>query len=301
MISVAVLITLAAIATIVVTVTGKGNAPRQTAQTAALEGTFAAEYAAATAPNGQAIENAPGGRETWVIESACSTAGCVATGSKVNGSQSTATTWVLDKIGERWTAVSATQGNCQNVTTEVWESMSFQQRSDGTLDGEFIVRSATGCARDQKVTFTRTGDVQPNVSIADPQAQPARVTSSAQGLHGRYQETDTYTDGSRGAEANFDIQSYCLRTGDRCLSYWLNPDDSKTLVFAQNQWVLTTTATEGDCKSGGRAHRQISQQYPLPQPSQDPITLLTGHGHYTITGDCPYNSDFDSRVARTGD
>ena len=114
-------------------------------------------------------------------------------------------------------------------------------------------------------------------------------------------KTTLYTVDGRSAEANFDIQTYCLRTGQRCLSYWLNPNDAKILVFAQNQWVLANTSADSQCKSGGRAHREISLQYPLPQPPQDPITLLTGRGHYTITGDCPYNSDFDSRVQRTGD
>jgi serine/threonine-protein kinase len=45
----------------------------------------------------------------------------------------------------------------------------------------------------------------------------------------------------------------------------------------------------------------MSLQFPLPQPAPDPITLLTGHGHYTMTGDCPVGSDFDVRVERTGD
>jgi serine/threonine-protein kinase len=65
--------------------------------------------------------------------------------------------------------------------------------------------------------------------------------------------------------------------------------------------VLTTTSDDVDCKSGGRGHREMSLEYPLPQPAQDPITLLTGRGHYTITGACAYSSDFDSRVERTGD
>jgi len=56
-------------------------------------------------------------------------------------------------------------------------------------------------------------------TIADPEGQPPRAASPAEGLHGRYQETDTYTDGNRSAEVNFDIQTYCLRTGQRCLSY----------------------------------------------------------------------------------
>ena len=151
------------------------------------------------------------------------------------------------------------------------------------------------------MTFTRTGDVQDSVSVTDPAAQPVRVASPAQALHGNYKEADTYTNGGRNAEVNFAIQTYCLRTGERCLSSWLNPDHAKILVFSESQWVLTTTTSDAQCTNGGRAHREFSAQYPLPQPPQDPITLLTGRGHYTITGDCPFDSDFDSRVERTGD
>jgi serine/threonine-protein kinase len=295
-IPIAVILIVAGITTILVVLMGKEHHPGQNGP---LDGTFAVDFSAATQPNGQPYDNAPGGPETWAIESACRAGECVATASKVSGSQSTTPTLVLDKIGARWVAVSAIPGTCQNTPSEFWETMSLQTRPDGTLEGEFTVRSTTSCARNQQVTFTRTGDVQRNVPIADPKAQPARVASPGRALHGRYQETDTYAD-ARSAEANFDIQTYCLRTGERCLSFWLNPDDIKTLVFSQGQWVLTTTSLDSNCKTGGRAHREISLEYPVPQPPQDPITLLTGHGHYTITGDCPFNSDFDSRVDRTG-
>ena len=267
-----------------------------------IDGTFAVEFAAATRPNGEPYANVPGGSETWVIRSACSNGACVATASKLNGSQSGMSTLVLDKIDGRWTAVSATSGTCQDAPTEYWETMSLQQGSDGGLEGDYFVRSTTSCARNQQVTFTRTGNVeQGSVSIADPQAQPPRVPSPAEALHGRYQETDTYAADGRIAQASFDITTYCLRTGERCLSFWLNPDDVKNLVFSSNQWVLTNTSSDTQCKSGGGAHREITLEYPLPQPKQDPITLLTGRGNYTITGACPFSSDFDSRVERTGD
>ena len=169
------------------------------------------------------------------------------------------------------------------------------------LQGEYIVRSTTSCARNQQVTFTRTGDVQDDVPVADPEAQPPRVVSPAQSLRGRYQETDAFATDRRTAQASFDIQTYCLRTGDRCLSFWLNPDDVKNLLFSDNKWVLTNRSSDAQCQSGGSAKREISLEYPLPQPKQDPITLLTGRGHYTLTGACPFSSDFDSRVERTGD
>jgi serine/threonine-protein kinase len=208
---------------------------------------------------------------------------------------------VLDQAGGRWTAVSATQGTCQNAPTEYWESMSLQPLADGKLQGEFVVRSTTGCSRNQPVTFTRTGDGQGNVAVTDPSVQPPRVKSPAQGLHGKYHEIDTYTNGSRNAEADFTVKTYCLRTGDRCLSYWENPGDAKILVFAQNQWVLGNNSEDARCTNGSAARSQVTLQYPLPQPAQEPITLLTGRGHYTVTGECPFNSDFDSRVQRTGD
>jgi len=294
----ALLVVVAAIALIVVVASGGDSAPPQAGP---LTGTFAVEFGAATTPDGQPYQNSQGSRETWVIKSACPGGGCVATASRVDGSQSAASTMVLDQVGGRWISVSATQGTCQNAPTEFWQTMSLQPQGDGKLQGDFIVRSTSGCAHNQSLTFTRTGGVQDAVSVADPSAQPARVQSPAHGLRGRYQEIDTYADGGRSAEVGFDIQTYCLRTGDRCLSYWKNPNDAKVLVFAQNQWVLADTSRDAKCTNGSSANGQVTLQYPLPQQVQDPITLLTGRGHYTVTGPCPFNSDFDSRVQRTGD
>jgi serine/threonine-protein kinase len=45
---------------------------------------------------------------------------------------------------------------------------------------------------------------------------------------------------------------------------------------------------DGKCdQGGGPMHVKASAQYSLPQPPQDPITLLTGHGHHEQTGSCP--------------
>jgi len=304
-IPIAVVLMIAAVTTILTVLLGNPSKPQQpnAAPTGvSLNGTFAADFQAATMTNGQPYNNFPGGRETWVIESACATNGCVATASKVSGSQSTTSTMVLDNINGTWTSVSATSGTCQDAQTENWESMSLQQRQDGSLAGQFAVRSTTtSCARDQQVTFTRTSDVQSNVQIADPKAQPPRVASPGQGLHGRYQETDTYAAGGTPSNSIFDVQSFCLRTGDRCLSSWVNPDRTNAFVFQQNKWGLTTTSSDVTCINGGTGHQDTSLEFPLPQPPADPITLLTGHGHNTVTGACPFSGDFDSKVQRTGD
>jgi serine/threonine protein kinase len=301
-IPIAVIMMIAAVATILTVLIGKEDKPSQNASAAPIDGTYAADFAVATTPSGQPYNNAPGGRDTWVFKSACSTSGCVATASRVNGSVSLASTLVLDKIGTSWIGVSATQGTCDNAPAEYWESMSLQQRQDGSLVGEFDVRPTTGCAHNQQVTFTRTGAAQAGVSVADPKAQPPRVISPAQGLGGRYQETETSpANPSSNYSLSFGIQSYCLRTGQRCLSDWQNPQDPRTFLYSQDQWVLTNTSVGVDCTKGGKARKDTSLTYPLPQPTPNPITLLTGHGHYTLTGDCSENFDFDSRVERTGD
>jgi len=303
---IAIVMIVAAVATILLVLSG-GEDPEPGRQAsppgAGLNGTFSANFGAPTQPNGQPFQNASGGNETWVFKSACENDKCVASATKVNGNLSAATALVFDQVDGKWESVNATQGNCAGAgSTELWESMSLQSQPDGSLEGEFVVRSPNpSCASNRPVTFTRTGDAQSGVSVVDPATLPARVPSPAKALYGRYQEVDTYKDGNRSADVSFDIQTYCLRAGDRCLSYWLTPNDVKILTFAKNQFVLANKTSDSTCKDGGPAHREITLQYPLPSPPQDPITVLTGNGHYTITGACPFNSDFDSRVERTGD
>ncbi|MGO4445513.1 protein kinase [Mycobacterium sp. 2YAF39] len=304
---VAIVMIVAAVATILLVLSGGEESPDPgrpgPAPGGGLNGTFTAQFGAPTQPNGQPFQNAPGGDETWVFKSPCDSGKCVASATKVDGSITTATTLVLDQVNGRWESVTAKPGSCQNVgSTEVWESLSLESRPDGSLEGELVVRSTDpGCASNRTVTFTRTDDAAQGISVADPATLPARVASPAQALYGRYQEVDTYKDGNRSADVSFDIKTYCLRTGDRCLSYWFTPDGAKILLFSKNEWVLANRSSEAQCKNGGPAHREITAQYPLPTPAQDPITTLTGTGHYTVTGGCPFNSDFDSRVQRTGD
>ena len=71
---------------ILVVVSGGESPPPQPA--GPLDGTYAVEFAAATRPTVSRYDNAPSGRETWVIKSACPANGCVATATKVDGSQS---------------------------------------------------------------------------------------------------------------------------------------------------------------------------------------------------------------------
>ncbi len=82
----------------------------------------------------------------------------------------------------------------------------------------------------------------------------------------------------------------------------LNPDGPKILVFDQErvglgQPVVGLTVQERrSCPP--RDHPAV--------PAADAGAgsdhhCSPGTGHYTVTGGCPFNSDFDSRVERTGD
>ena len=62
------------------------------------------------------------------------------------------------------------------------------------------------------------------------------------------------------------------------MSYFHDPDGVKPLVFGGGTWTRTTSPTS-QCPAGGTSHMKITAAYLLPQPAQDPITLLTGHGH----------------------
>jgi hypothetical protein len=150
------------------------------------------------------------------------------------------------------------------------------------------------------VTFTRTGDVDPSVQVADPDTQPPRVASPAQALHGRYHNTGALTSGGAQQENDFSVRTDCLRSGDRCMSFFYNADALKPLVFANGKWT-ENWESDYSCPAGGTTHVKETADYPLPQPPQNPITLLTGHSHQEATGSACTAGDFDEKFVRTGD
>ena len=85
------------------------------------------------------------------------------------------------------------------------------------------------------------------------------------------------------------------------MSYFHDPDAGAPQVFGDGKWTYDIELDE-PCPGGGTRHTKRTAQYPLPAPPQDPITLLTGHGHLEVTGDCDVTSyDDDDKIVRTGD
>jgi hypothetical protein len=229
----------------------------------------------------------------------CRPTGCVATASRIGGDPTAVPTLVFDDVGGRWLAVGLGSDQCKNAPTEYWVVITLQPRPDGTLSGERSSDTNSVCADKRTVTFTRTGDVDVN-SLPDPASLPARVVSPAEALHGRYHDTMTYTNGATSPDNDYVVRTDCLRTGDRCMSDFHHPGASETLMFANGIWTRNEEF-DSPCSTGGTAHSKFTADYPLPQPPQDPIAQLTGHGHVDSTGSSCVGGDFDEKFVRTGD
>ncbi|HTY31280.1 hypothetical protein [Mycobacterium sp.] len=282
--------------------TGSVTTPNtgSTPNTGPFTGRFTADFGPETMLSGQPWKGATPAKPataTWELRSMCRPSGCAATAS-ARGQVTYNTNWVFDDVGGHWLAVAVSPGKCKDRETESWEVITLQPHPDGTLSGEWTVTDPAGCSDKRTVTFTRTGDADID-SLPDPAIQPPRVVSPAEALHGRYHSTKSFVSGVT-YEADFGVRTDCLRNGERCTSFFYNPDKGyEALLFENGSWTRNEE-WDGDCPAGGTSHVKVTAQYPLPQPPQDPITLLTGHGHQEETGACT-SSDFDQNYARTGD
>ena len=246
--------------------------------------------------------------DTYAVRSACGSAGCRATASRLSGEMRLASTTVFDELDGRWLAVTTASDRCQNAPSEIWQTFALQRRPDGTFTGEYRGASANNCDEKRTVTFTRTGDVDIN-SLPDPAALPPRVTSPAEALHGHYHFTRHFTKASpeqqqrQQQQGEQGVITDCLRTGDRCMSYFHSKTTDSPLVFSGGVWSSDEGHDQEGPGCGGPVYVKVTGQYPLPQPLQDPITLLTGHTHAEISGPpvCATTMDFDETYTRTGD
>jgi serine/threonine-protein kinase len=239
---------------------------------------------------------------SYALRSACRSTGCVATALRLTGELTFSSDLVFDEVGGSWLAVVLGKGPCRDAQAETWEVFKLQPRPDGTLAGEYTATAANACGGKYNVTFTRTGDLDANNSLPDPATVPPRVVSPAEALRGRYREKRSFRNGSPQQESDFSVSTDCLRTGDRCMSFFHAPMGTvEALVFQAGNWILDTSLDTKCPGSGAPMRVTKTGQYPLPQPLQNPITLLTGTGHQQQTDPCAVGVDFDETFTRTGD
>jgi serine/threonine-protein kinase len=125
--------------------------------------------------------------------------------------------------------------------------------------------------------------------------------SPAEGLRGRYHITRTYSIANIPAlESDSSTTTYCLRAGDRCVSYFVVGSGDLPLVFDGGRWTAADR-TEGPCPSGDLSQLTTDITYPLPQPPQNPVTALSGTGRWVQTGSCAVDMTYTETFTRTGD
>ena len=275
-------------------------------------GVYRADFSA-SATNGKPDPGGTPSTGQWAVRSACRSTGCVAT-ANATGGPTLQSAFVFDDIGGGWHAVSTALvnslptdpafGGC--TPGEYWTVITLQPRPDGTLAGQYRATGPPNCETERTVTFTRIGDVD-LTSLTDPASQPVRVASPAEAWHGRYHLTQTPADKHKPGSVDGSVQTACLRTGERCISDFHFAEESTGehtmyLFFANGTWIYTADESV-DCNAGGSNPTKTNWGFPLPQPPQDPITLLSGFGHKDITGSgtCAGSYNEDVKFERTGD
>jgi serine/threonine protein kinase len=266
-------------------------------------GIYRADFGRATRLDGVGDPAAAPSTGAYGLRSVCRPGGCVATASQFNGDVAFASTMVFDQVGASWMAVALAPSGCKNATTETWHVFTLQPQPDGTLAGQYIRLTSNQCQEKRAVTFTRTGDVDVDADfkgLPDPAKLPPRVVSPAEALHGRYSITRTYSGMGTQQLGESAVTTYCLRAGDRCMSYFSIAAGDQPLIFENGNWGWKDES-DGPCPNGEMSHLSASAQFPLPQPPQNPIQELTGHGTWVQTGSCAVNLTIDETFTRTGD
>ena len=165
-----------------------------------LNGSYRLDYDRAKQTSNGVIRNNGGVTSWWAFSSACTAAGCAATATKLDDAShqtakttGTGNTGVLHFVDGHWQGEPRQlQVQCQKARgaptvtqseTVVW---SLTPEPDGTLRGvqTQTVQSnecgSQGATLRIPVVATRTGDVPPNVTVADP-AQAANITATPVG------------------------------------------------------------------------------------------------------------------------
>jgi serine/threonine-protein kinase len=270
-------------------------------------GVFRAEFGPPST-NGRPDQTSTATSGQFSVRSACRSSICVATANATGGSV-LQKPFVFDQINGEWLAVATTSvtsapSSASGLSTckypgEYWTVITLRPQSDGTLTGRYRAMAAAHCDSERTITLTRTGDVAAG-SLPDPAGQASRVTSPANGLHGAYHGTRTPDDNRKAVTWDTRIETYCLRTGERCASY-LHDEGYDVVVFAGGKWTLSYEGTH-NCSDGGTEQLKYHWEFPLPQPAQDPITLLTGRGPREIIGTgCSGSFNENVKYERTGD
>ena len=243
--------------------------PSAAPNTGPFTGTYTVDFGPEVDFADKPVEGSEPATETWELRSACQSGGCVATASRRSGDETIRSTLVFDEVGGHWVAVGTTSiTTCKGASVETWGTITLELQPDGKLSGEYLEVSARGCGHKRTVTFIRTGDAHA-AGLPDPAGQAPRVVSPAEALHGRYHYTSTYDDGEK-EESNFVVRTDCLRSGERCMSFFHNPDgEFIALVFANRTWARDSQR-DAPCPPAAPRTRETRRSFCFPNRRRIP-------------------------------
>jgi serine/threonine-protein kinase len=278
-----------------------------------LDGTFKVDIGPTATPDGKPV---PGTArtETWVARSACHDGGgCVATVAVVDPrkpGEPARDTLVFDYVGGDWLMVREAPDKCKvgdaDVAVQGWTIMKLQSRIDGSLGGEYTWATAPAlCANKRAINLTPSRGSDSATQPSDPATEPPLKSSRGAALRGTYVYTQTYPEtGEVFPSHTYDATTFCLRTGDRCISLMTSPDTHNLFVMIYGDGRFTANFPDGDahCTDGvGKVRQSSRDELPLPQGPQDPLLGLAGKSYQDYTGDCPAKVELDVKLERTGD
>jgi serine/threonine-protein kinase len=275
---------------------------------ASMDGTYAVELGEITGLDGTPLARS-GARQTWAIRTACRDSGCVATVSVLaagDPAKPPSSTGEFDFVDGKWIGVREITGDCKmKKDAPLWMTYSLEPKPDGTIAGmRWEIFANETCMGSRTVAMKRTGDANPAVAVADPDDSPPRAVSPAAGFGGRYRYklVDKAT-GETNSDVFYDVETSCLRTGERCLSSFVSESRKShfAYVFADSKWVTNPAPFSIKCDDGRDDQRTRSGILTLPDPVTDPFQTLTGTVHSVDVGPCPLTLDLDATVERIGD
>lgn len=259
---------------------------------------------AATTPDGE-----------WTFRSTCADAGCVATA--VSNGDAAQPVRVFDDLAGAWTFVALQPdgwrcADDQGAGSPMWTIWRITTVPDGGLAGTLTHIGTDACPGIRERTVGMAASDAPAAQAPDPGMEQARIPSPAQGLRGRYTWSNKRPDDATlpPASVGYGVSTYCLRTGDRCVTSFAgepSPPDGRfpvvALNFADGAWTQLTGGATMTCSAGGQSTGTRSYALALPPaPVPDPIDRLTGEVRAEFTaGDCPKPFVFDATLTRTGD